>query len=198
CVGEKRASESWPEVTIVASNPPVEQNIFHLWATPDVVNNQVAARLRRFAIYYDTDMRHVPAKIPGNKISRGVVLRARADKKRFSFTSEEGHQIRDAAMIDIRVGVCQKPAPLIRVCGKIVQHVLVNLFLQIDPDGAVGTNDFVGAHAGICRHVAVWIWNSDVGRVIPNGMVRALYGGVDQLLKKSALYLGNCRRSLCR
>jgi hypothetical protein len=79
-----------------------------------------------------------------------------------------------------------------------VQHVLVNLLLQIDPDGAVRANDFVSTYTGICRNVAVWVWNSDVGRVIPNGTVRALYGGVDQLLKKSALYLGNCRRSLCQ
>ena len=79
-----------------------------------------------------------------------------------------------------------------------MQHILVNLFLQINSNCAIRTNDFISAYASVSRNVAVWIRNSDVSRVVTNGMVRALDGGVNQLLKEYALSLRNCRRALCK
>jgi len=34
------------EAAVMARDPPVEQDIFHLWAAPDVVGNQVTSRSR--------------------------------------------------------------------------------------------------------------------------------------------------------
>jgi hypothetical protein len=48
----------------MARDPPVEQDIFHLWAAPYVVDNQVASRARRFAIHYNADVGYVSAKVP--------------------------------------------------------------------------------------------------------------------------------------
>src|SRR4029077_14387926 len=107
-----------------------------------------------------------------------VVLAALTDRKLFSFTLEESHQIGDATVVNIRVRVRKKPSPLIRVGREIVQHILVNFFLQIDTDGAVCADNFIGADTCIGRDVPVWVGNPDVGGIVTNDMVRALYGGV--------------------
>src|SRR5258706_15402153 len=92
----------------MAGDPPVEQDIFHLWAAPYVVDNQVASRSRRFAIHHNAYVGHVPAKIPRYQIPRRVVLAALTDRKLFSFARKESHQVRDAAVIDIRVSYVQE------------------------------------------------------------------------------------------
>jgi hypothetical protein len=168
----------------MARDLPVEQNIFHLWAAPYVVDNQVASRSRRFAIHYDADVRYVASEIPSYQIPRRIVLAALTDRKLFSFTREERHQIRDAAVIDIRVGMCKEPAALIRIGREILQHILVNFFLQIDANDAVYTDNFIGADACSGRDVPVWVRNPDVSRIITNNVVRPFYGCVDEFLKK--------------
>ncbi len=87
-------------------------------------------------------------------------------------------------MINIGVSMREEPSALIWISRKIVQHILVNLFLQINPDCPVCANDFIGANAGIGRNVPVWVRNADVSRVISDGMVRAFNGGVDEFLEK--------------
>src|SRR5260221_5606388 len=99
----------------MARDLPVEQNIFHLWAAPYVVDNQVASRSRRFAIHYNADVRYVPSKIPSHEIPGRIVVAALTDRKLFSFTREESHQIRDAAVIDIGIRIGTLPSVLIRV-----------------------------------------------------------------------------------
>src|SRR5256885_15619500 len=63
-------------------------------------------------------------------------------------------------MIDIRVRMRQPPAPLVWVSAEILDHILVNFFLQIDAHGAVGANNFVGAHSGIGRDISSRIGNT--------------------------------------
>jgi len=87
-------------------------------------------------------------------------------------------------VIDVGVGMSKKPSALIRVRCEIAQHILVHLFLQINPDRSVCANYFIGANTGFRRNVPVWVGNADVSGVISNGMVRAFYGGVDKFLKK--------------
>ena len=45
------------EIAVVADDSPVEEHVFHLRALADVVNDEVAAGLRRLAIYDDSDVR---------------------------------------------------------------------------------------------------------------------------------------------
>ena len=65
-------------------------------------------------------------------------------------------------MIDIRAGLRKKPSALIWIGREIVQHILMNLLLQIYADGAVCANDFIGADAGFGRDIPVRVRNPDV------------------------------------
>ena len=69
----------------------------------------------------------------------------------------------------------------------------MNLFLQIDADGSVCANDFVGANASFGRNVSVWIGNSHVRRIIADADVGALYGGLGQFPQELSVRWRNCR-----
>src|SRR5713226_4552977 len=90
----------------------------------------------------------------------------------------------------------KQPSALIWICREIPQHILVNLLLQINADGAVCANDFIGANTGARRNVPVRIGNADVSRIITNGVLRALYGSSDEFLKKLLVRQRSCRRVL--
>jgi hypothetical protein len=69
-------------------------------------------------------------------------------------------------MIDVGVGMGESPTALIGIGREILQHVFVNLFLQVDSDGAIGTNDFIRANPGIRGHVPTRVRNAYVGRYV--------------------------------
>jgi hypothetical protein len=94
---------------------------------------------------------------------------------------EEDHQIWDAAVVDISVGMAEQPASLVRIRREILLHVFVNFFLQVDAYSAVAANDLVGANAGVRRNVPARIRNSDISGNVANRMVRALDGGSNQV-----------------
>ena len=98
-------------------------------------------------------------------------------------------------MIDIGIGVRKQPSALIRIRRKIVQHILMNFFLQIDANSSVCANNFVGTNSGFRWDVTVWVGNAHVRRIIANGEVRTFYRSLDQFLKKFLLWR-NCRRLL--
>jgi hypothetical protein len=79
-------------------------------------------------------------------------------------------------MVNIRVGMTEKPPPPIGVKDKILQHIFVNFFLQIDSYCAVTANDLIGAYAGVGRNIPSRIRNSNVPRHVANRMVRPLDG----------------------
>jgi hypothetical protein len=56
-------------------------------------------------------------------------------------------------MIDVVVGVEELAAKIIGVVPEISLHVFVNFLLQVDADGAVDTDDFIGADTGTGRDV---------------------------------------------
>ncbi len=51
-------------------------------------------------------------------------------------------------MVGVRVGMGEPPASLIRVQRKVLQHVFVDLFVQVHSHRSVGADDLVGAEAG--------------------------------------------------
>jgi len=99
-------------------------------------------------------------------------------------------------VIDIGIGVRKQPSALIRIRRKIVQHILMNFFLQIDANSAVCANNFVGTNSGFRWDVTVWVGNAHVRRIIANRNVRAFYRSLDQFLKESLLCWRNCQRLL--
>jgi hypothetical protein len=69
-------------------------------------------------------------------------------------------------MIDVGVGMGESPPALIGIGREILQHVFVNFLLQVDSDGAIGTNDFIRANPGIRGHVPTRVRNAHVGRYV--------------------------------
>jgi len=60
-------------VAIVAGNLPTEKNVLHSGALANVVNNHVVSA-GSLPIDNNADGRHVASEIPGNEVSRFVVL----------------------------------------------------------------------------------------------------------------------------
>ena len=90
-------------------------------------------------------------------------------------------------MIDVGVRVCEHPAALVRICRKILQHIFVNFFLKIDSEGAIGTDDFVGADASARGNVAIGIGDADVGGIVANREMSALDGDVGEFFEKGTV-----------
>ena len=66
-------------------------------------------------------------------------------------------------------------------------HILVNFFLQVDPDSSVGSDDLVGANASAGGNVATGVGNAHIGGIVANGVVGALDGGRDEAVQKKLL-----------
>ena len=73
---------------------------------------------------------------------------------------------------------------MIRIACEIRLHVLVNFFLQVDADGAIDPNDFVGANTGAGGDVSIGIRYTNVGRIVVNRVLRPFDGGGYQFLRE--------------
>jgi hypothetical protein len=138
----------------------------------------------RFLINNNADVRHTSAKIPADQVPGRIVFRAIGDRQRFSLTLEENHQIGHPAMIDVGIWMGEVPPSPSRIRREVLQHVFVDFFLQINPHRPIGTNDLVGADARVGRDVSPWVWNSDVGGNVPDGVMRSLGGGRNEATQK--------------
>src|SRR5271167_283561 len=95
---------------------PAKQHIFDPGALPDVVFDHVTPA-GALAVNDNPNMRHIATKVVSYKISGSVVLRSRAGRQGLTFASEKYHQIRNAAVIDIRVGLTGNPSPFSWIGG---------------------------------------------------------------------------------
>jgi hypothetical protein len=111
----------------------------------DVVDDEVAAGLGRFLDNDDSDVRHVVAEVSSNQVAGTVVRSNGGHRQRVPFAAKETHQVGYAAVVDVGVRARLRPLPPSRIRRKVVLHVLVDFFLQIDADGATGTDNFIGA-----------------------------------------------------
>ena len=130
------------------------------------------------------NVRNVSTQIPSDKITRNVVSDIGGRGEIFSLSTEEHHQVSNAPMIDVGVGMEELPSKVIRVTPEIGLHVLVNFFLQIDADGAINSNDLVVANTGVCGHVAVGIRDTNGGRLVPHRVVGAFNGSSREFLRE--------------
>jgi hypothetical protein len=58
----------------------------------------------------------------------------------------------------------------------MIQHVDMDLFLQIDANGSIRTDHLIGAHSGGWRDVAARVGNSNVRAIVANDVMGSLYG----------------------
>src|SRR2546425_8587478 len=78
-------------------------------------------------IHDHADVFTAKAEVPRDDITRQKCLTVATSRKRLALTSEIGHEVGDAPMIDIRVGPAQSPAR--RISREISFHVLVHVLL---------------------------------------------------------------------
>ncbi len=172
------------EVPIMSRDFPVEKNVFHLWLFANVVNDHVPAAPAGLLINDDADVRHVAAQVPGDKIPGRVVLRVICYRQEFSLALEKHHQIGNAAVVYIRVRMGEIPSSFVRIRSEVPEHILMDLFLQVDAHSAVTANHLVGADTGVRRDVAARIRDSDIGRNMANRMMRTLYSRSDETARE--------------
>ena len=157
-------------------------------APADVVNDEITAGLRRFLVHYDSDVGDLAAEILGDEVAGTIVKRVGRERQRFTLTAEKDHEIRDAAMVNIRVGcLVVRARPFVWVQSEVTLHVLVNFFLKIDADGAVSANDLVGADASAGSNVAAGVRDADVGGVVTDDVMGALDGCCDEAIGECGL-----------
>lgn len=177
----------------MAGDAPGKQNVFDFGAGADVVFDEIAAAGGRFLIYDDADVRDVAAEIPSDEFAGKVVGVVGGNGERLAFAREKDLKIRDAAMVDVGVGVSEHPAALIGVGGEIFGHVFVDFFLKVDAEGAVGADDLVGTDTGVGGDVAVGVGDFDVGRVVADGELCARDGGGGEFFEEEGFWAGTRR-----
>ena len=94
-------------------------------------------------------------------------------------------------MVDVCVRVGESPASLIGIGRKIRLHVFVDFLLKVNPHGAINADDFVGAHSGVGRNIAVGVRNADVCGIVANHVLGALDSGRDKLFCEGG-WTGGC------
>ena len=104
----------------------------------DVVDDEVAAGLGTIPMCGTL-------LVSSNQVAGTVVRSNGGRRQRVPFTAKENHQVGYAAVVDVGVRARLRPLPPSRIRRKVVLHVLVDFFLQIDADGATGTDNFIGA-----------------------------------------------------
>jgi hypothetical protein len=92
------------DITIVADDFPIEQNILHLRALANVVDDEVTSGLWRNLIHHDSDVRNSSTQIPSDKIARMIIAGVSRQRQSVTMAAEKNHEIWNATMIDIRVG----------------------------------------------------------------------------------------------
>ena len=88
-------------------------------------------------------------------------------------------------MVDIRVRTLQ--TPFVRIEAEICFHIKMHIFLQVDAEFTVGTNDHVRAHAFVGRHVAIGIANLKISGIVLHLLMRQRQGGVGQTAEEILL-----------
>src|SRR5688572_13490644 len=118
-----------------------EQHVLDLGAGADVVDHQMAVGAADGDVGDDADVGDAGGEAPGDDVAGAVVGAAPGDGERGSFAAEEGGQVGDAAVIDVRVRAAKTPVFRIEAEGRL--HVLVHQHLQVDAGVAIGANDDV-------------------------------------------------------
>ena len=184
-------------VTEMPRDFPVEQDVLHLGASADVVDDHITLIVAN-SVDDNTNVGDASSQIPGDEISRLIVMGKRGYRQGFSVTLKKDDQIRHPAMINIRIGVAQKPVPFCRIRREIVLHVFVDFFLQIDTYGTVRADDFVGTNTCVSGHIAARVRDANISRIVADGVMGSLNSRGNQCTQKLLVRCGCMAGCLCQ
>src|SRR5262244_2573186 len=104
----------------MSGDAPLKKAVFDASAPADVVNNLELSLAARY-VCHQTDMRQVVVESPRDNIAGFIVCTVCGDRNGFAFALEVGHQVWDAAMVNVGVGLFESPA--IRIGGEVARHI---------------------------------------------------------------------------
>jgi hypothetical protein len=165
----------------VAGEGEIGQAVFFLGSDADVVDD-IGSAFFRFLITHDHDVGEVVWDGACHQVAglKGGVVVGFWEGESGVVAFEIGHEVRDAAVVDVAVGFAQTPD--FRVFGEVGLHVLVNELLQVFLDRiAQCADDDIGANSALTRDVAVGIWYGNVCGIVAGGFSNLAAGGVDDL-----------------
>jgi hypothetical protein len=147
----------------VSDNLKLEKNILFLCSLSDIVDYKKYT-IGCPSVGHDTDMEDTFSEIPGDNVSRMVVLRIFRDFNGRTGSLEKLHQVRNPPVVDIRIR--RLHTPLLGIVRKIKFHVLVYELLKIDMELPKRSHENVCATAGLDRDVSPWIFQSHIGGIV--------------------------------
>jgi hypothetical protein len=130
---------------------------------PNIVDHKRHS-IRCHPVGHDTDVEDTLSEIPGDKVSRMVVLCIFRDFNGGTTALEKPHQIRNPAVVDIRVRRLHPPFP--GIVRKVGFHVFVYELLEIDTELPKCSDEDVCATTGLDRDVPPWVFQSHVGGIV--------------------------------
>ncbi len=155
-----------------------EKHIFKLGSSPDIMDDEGAEAIGGAFVRYDADMGQGAdhLQVPGHEVAGFVIVRVLCDGEGLAVAGEEGLEVRDAAVVDVRIRPFQ--APEFGVEAEMGLHVLVDLLLQVDAEGSVGADDDIGADAEIGGDVPAGVGDFEIAAVVGDGGFGLLQGGL--------------------
>ncbi len=124
-------------------------------------------------------MCHTSFQLPTNDITWLVFRCVMADVFYRAVACEIYHQVGHTPVVDIFIRPRQ--TPVVGVFTEVSLHVFMHFFLQVytqlsvSPDYHICTNTFIG------RHIAIWVVEAKIGRVVLHLLIGKCIGRVSQL-----------------
>src|SRR5579872_3851088 len=127
-------------------------------------------------------------KTPGHDIAGKIVPGIGGRGQAPPMAREKCREIRDAAVIDIGVGMSE--APKLWIGLEIPTHILIDEKLEIGPDAAIGANDDIAADAANGGNIAAGESHGMVVRIIEKCHTDLRIGALDEALGRRRRRLG--------
>src|SRR6185369_13197369 len=128
----------------------------------DVVHHHVLVAPASLLIDNDANVGYTSAQVPGNEVAGSIVSRPLRNRKRFSFTLKEDHEIGHPAVVDVGIGMIEPPAFLVWISREVQNDLFVDFLLQVNTHRTVGPNDLVGTNSRVCGDITVRVRNSNI------------------------------------
>ena len=109
-------------------------------------------------------MCHTALQLPTNDITWLVICGILTDAFHHTVAFEIDHQVGHPSVVDVFIG--SGKAPVVGVFIKVGAHVFMYFFLQIDTQLSVSSDDYIGTHTFVGRHIAIGVVEAKVGRIV--------------------------------
>jgi len=132
-----------------------KQAIRYFLSIADIMHDKVPLVIVGGLFYYDSDVCSSFPKIPGYYVAGFIVIRIRRGFQRCPLPGEKCSEVWYSAVINILIRFLQ--TPIFWINGKIPHHILMNILLQIYAHFSVGSDNYIGANALVCRYISIRI-----------------------------------------